>query len=168
VQSKGTIIELNNSTVGWIDLGLKVFGQLIFYGNQSYVSESIGNPPPYDITVQYSLDGKSQNVIQLAAGAYSVTDDPQYYQTQATINSYFEPIIAANQNQLQQPIGNFPIKPLITFDYQTAIQQYSVSYVANRDSGLNPKFAFDPMFSLVFINSEVAIFKVKANATFTG
>ena len=167
VQSKGTIIELNNSTVGWIDLGLKVFGQLIFYGNQSYVSESIGNPPPYDVTVQYSLDGKSQSVIQMAAGAYSVTDDPQYYNDQAAINNYFEPIITANLNQ-PQPIGNLPVKPLITFDYQTAIQQYSVSYIANRDSGLNPKFAFDPTFNLVFINSEVAIFKVKANATLTG
>ena len=167
VQSKGTIIELNSNTVGWIDVGLKVFGQLIFYGNKASASQSINNPPPYDITVKYSLDGKTQGQIQMAAGAYSVTDEPQFYQSQTSIDNYFKPIITTNQNQ-PQPIGNLPVKPLITFDYQKALQEYSVSYLANRDSGLDPKFACDPAFSLVFINSEVAIFKVKANANTIG
>lgn len=167
VQSKGTILEFNNNTVGWIDVGLKVFGQLIFYGDRSFVKESIGNPPPYDVTVRYSLGGKSQGQIQMAAGAYSVTDEPQFYQTQTSVDNYFKPIITTNQNQ-PQPIGNLPEKPLITFDYQKALREYSVSYIANRDSGLDPKFACDPAFSLVFINSEVAIFKVKANANTIG
>jgi hypothetical protein len=55
-----------------------------------------------------------------------------------------------------------------TFDYQAALQQYSVSYIANRDFELNPKFANDPKFNLVFINTEVAIFKVKANVNTAG
>ena len=167
VQSKGTIIELNDNTVAWIDEGLKVFGQLIFYGNHSTAEESNDNPPPYDVKVHYSLGGKSQGQIQMAAGAYSVTDEPKFYQTQTNIDDYFKPIITTNQNQ-PQPIGNLPEKPLITFDYQKALREYSVSYIANRDSGLDPKFACDPAFNLVFINSEVAIFKVKANANSTG
>jgi hypothetical protein len=167
VQCKGSIIELNSNTVGWIDVGLKVFGQLIFYGNKASASQSIGNPPPYDVNVKYSLDGKSRGQIQMAAGAYSVTNEPQFYQTQTSIDNYFKPIITTNQNQ-PQPIRNLPVKPLITFDYQKALREYSVSYIANRDSGLDPKFSCDPAFSLLFINSEVAIFKVKANANPTG
>jgi len=58
--------------------------------------------------------------------------------------------------------------PITTFDYQAAMQQYSVSYIANRDFELNPKFADDPAFNLVFINNEVALFKVKTNATLVG
>jgi hypothetical protein len=167
VQSKGTIIELNSNSVGWIDVGLKVFGQLIFYGNNASLSKSIENSPPNDIDVTFSLGGKSQGQIQMAAGAYSVTDEPQFYQTQTSIDNYFKPIITTNLNT-PQPIANLPVKSLITFDYQKALREYSVSYLANRDSGLDPKFACDPAFSLVFINSEVAIFKVKANTSPTG
>jgi hypothetical protein len=166
VESKGTIIQLNNSTVGLIDQGVKAFGQLIFYGNKSDVRQTTDNPPPYDVSVQYALDGKSQGQIQISASAYSVTDDLQFYKDEATINKYFNPIITANLNSTQQPIDNSPT--ITTFDYQAAMQQYSVSYIANRDFELNPKFADDPTFSLVFINSEVAIFKVKANVNIVG
>ena len=59
---------------------------------------------------------------------------------------------------------NQPVNLTITtFDYKAAIQANSIAYVANRDFELNPKFAEDPAFNLVFINNEVAIFKVKAN-----
>ena len=57
---------------------------------------------------------------------------------------------------------------MTTFDYKAALQANSVSYVANRDFGVNAKFADDPEFSLVFINNEVAIFKVRANINQTG
>jgi hypothetical protein len=52
---------------------------------------------------------------------------------------------------------------MTTFDYKAAIQANSVSYIADRDFELNTKFSDDPAFSLVFINNEVAIFKVRAN-----
>ena len=55
--------------------------------------------------------------------------------------------------------------PITTFDYKAAMQANSISYIANRDFELNPKFARDPAFNLVFINNDVAIFKVKANVT---
>jgi hypothetical protein len=52
------------------------------------------------------------------------------------------------------------------FNYRKDMQSYNVSYVACRlpeFSVIYPKFLKDPMFSLVFINSEVAIFKVNGN-----
>lgn len=50
--------------------------------------------------------------------------------------------------------------PITTFDYKTAMQQYNISYVANRNFALNPKFSADPKFTLAFSNDEVVIFKV--------
>ena len=38
---------------------------------------------------------------------------------------------------------------------------WNVSYIACRVPEMYPKFLRDPAFNLVFINSEVAIFKVK-------
>ena len=133
---------------------------MIFYGSKPDVSQTLNNPPPYNVNIQYSLNGSSQGKLEFSATTYSVTDSLQFYTDQATINKYFAPIIAANLQQ-QQPTGKSQIT---TFDYQTALKQYSVSYITNRNTELNPKFARDPTFSLVFINSEVAIFKVKANA----
>jgi hypothetical protein len=164
VESKGTIIQLSDNTVAWIDQGVKAFGQLIFYGNKPDVSQTLNNPPPYNVNVQYALNGSSQAKIEFSATTYSVTDNLQFYTDQATIDKYFAPIIAANLAP-QQLIGNSPIT---TFDYQTALKQYSISYIANRNTELNPKFAKDPTFSLVFINSEVAFFKVNADANPVG
>jgi len=164
VQSKGTIIPTSDITVAWIDQGVKAFGQLIFLGNKPDVSRTLDNPPPFNVNLLYALNGGSNGKIEFLATTYSVTDSTQFYTDQASIDKYFAPIIAANL-QSQQPTGNSPIT---TFDYQAALRQYLVSYVANRNIELNPKFARDPAFSLVFINSEVAIFKVNANANSTG
>ncbi len=164
VESKGTIIQLSDNTVAWIDQGVKAFGQLIFYGNKPDVSQTLNNPPPYNVNVQYSLNGSSHAKIEFSATTYSVTDNLQFYTDQATIDNYFAPIIAANMAP-QQLLGNLPIT---TFDYQTALKQYSISYIANRNTELNPKFAKDPKFSLVFINSEVAFFKVNMDANPAG
>jgi hypothetical protein len=64
-----------------------------------------------------------------------------------------------------QNLPTVPALPITNFDYKSALQQYNVSYVVNLDSELNPKYADDPEFSLAFINPEVTIFKVEANAT---
>ncbi len=166
LESKGSIIQLSNSTVAWIDEGVKAFGQLIFNGNKPDVSQTIDNAPPYDVSVQYALNGKSQGQIQMSASAYSVTDDLQFYVDQATITKYFNPKITDNLNSPYQIIyqKNGKLPPIDNFDYQAAMQQWNISYIANRAIELNPKFAGDPQIDLVFINSEVAIFKVKSNA----
>ena len=94
------------------------------------------------------------------ASAYSVTDSLQYYTNDDTINKYFNPIIAANLNSTQT-VSTSEFKE--TFDYRHAIQYYDVSYIACRNPEIEAKFIRDPAFNLVFINSEVAIFKVNGN-----
>ena len=60
-------------------------------------------------------------------------------------------------------MGNPADLPLDVFNYQQALIDQKVSYVAVRDSDSIPRFAKDPLFSLVFINNEVAIFQVRKN-----
>lgn len=157
VQSKGTQIPYNdNITVGMIDEGVKAFGQLIF--NVKPYNAQVLNGFPSIIKLQYNLEGKSQGEIQISASAYSVTDDLQFYKDDVTENSYFNKIITDNLNSTQTPT-DLPFEQ--TFDYRAEMQNHSVSYIACRDPEIEAKFIRDPSFSLVFINSEVAIFKVK-------
>jgi hypothetical protein len=50
--------------------------------------------------------------------------------------------------------------PLTCIDYQAAIQEWNISYIAIRDFTQISRFSNDPLFSLVFKNDQVAIFKV--------
>ncbi len=158
IQSKGVEIPYeNNSTIALLDEGVKAFGQLIFDKNQPII-ERIWPENPCLIGLQYDLQKMSQGEFQISASAYSVTDNLAVYQTPETKEDYFNKIITENLNSSQKPISD---QPLDVFDYQKAMQDWSVSYIALRDSELIPKFAKDPAFSLVFINDAVAVFMVK-------
>ena len=98
--------------------------------------------------------------IQLWVGVFSVTDNPAVYQDPETKASYINKILADNLNSYLKR-EKLRICPLDVFDYQKAIKDKEISYIACRDSDVIPKFANDPAFSLVFINDEVAIFMVK-------
>ena len=50
---------------------------------------------------------------------------------------------------------------LEVFDYRSELAFWNISYVALRDLGQLSRFSKDPTFSLVFINNEVAIFRVR-------
>jgi hypothetical protein len=164
IESKGYQVSYPDMrTVCMIDEGVKAFGQLIFNVNQPAVN--VLPVAPRIIDLQYNLQGKSQAQLQISASAYSVTDNLQYYKDSTTVANHFAPMIAANLNTNQTPT-NTPFKQ--TFDYQAEIQNHSVSYIACRVPEMFPKFQRDPTFSLVFINSEVAIFKVNGNLNQNG
>jgi hypothetical protein len=157
VQSKGTQIPYNdNVTVGMIDEGVKAFGQLIF--DIKPYNTKVTNGFPATIQIQYNLEGKSQGEIQISASAYSVTDNLSFYKDPATINSYFATIMTENLNSSPTPKD---IKFEQVFNYRAEIQNYSISYIVCRVTEMYPKFLKDPLFDLVFINSELAIFKAK-------
>ena len=67
-------------------------------------------------------------------------------------------IYLAELSNASPPLNN---NDLIVFNYQKALTTLNVSYIACRVPEMYPKFLRDPAFSLVFINTEVAIFKVK-------
>ena len=153
LQTKGELIDRGN-TVGFLDEGAKVLGQLIFAEKQPKVY--VGGPE-----LLYNLKGDPKEHIQILIGVFPVTDDPAVYQDPETKANYMNKILAANLNSPQKKDVDFSDLPLDVFDYQKAITDMGISYVACRDSELIPKFANDPAFSLVFINGEVAIFMVK-------
>jgi hypothetical protein len=134
---------------------MKECGQLIFVENQPKVS-SFNSENPCITELSYNLQGKSSAEIQMLVGIYPVSEND--IQNQASLNK----TLMDNVQNAQKPAVSLPIA---AFDYKAAMQADSISYIANRDFELNPKFAEDPAFNLVFINNEVAIFKVKANVT---
>ena len=74
-------------------------------------------------------------------------------------------IFLSELSQVPPPIND---KDFVAFDYRKALTTWDVSYIACRVPEMYPKFLLDPAFSLVFINSEVAIFKVNGNLNQNG
>jgi hypothetical protein len=155
LNSQGEFLQPSGNTVAMLDVGMKECGQLIFVENQPKVS-SFNSENPCITELSYNLQGKSSAEIQMLVGIYPVSEND--IQNQASLNK----TLMDNVQNAQKPAVSLPIA---AFDYKAAMQADSISYIANRDFELNPKFAEDPAFNLVFINNEVAIFKVKANVT---
>ena len=158
LNSQGEFLQPSGNTVAMLDVGMKECGQLIFVENQPEIS-LFNSENPCVTELSYNLQGKTTAEIQMLVGIYQVSEND--IQNQASLSK----TITDNVQTAQKLTVALP---MTTFDYQAAIQANSISYIANRDFELNPKFAGDPAFNLVFINNEVAIFKVKANATLVG
>jgi hypothetical protein len=158
VNSKGKVQALQNNTIALVDEGVKAFSQLIFKKEQPNV-DLVNRENPCIFSLDYNLQGKAKAEIQMGVSAYSVSDDPEIYQSRESKDEYFNDIIISNLNSYQEQIPDSP--SLDVFDYQKAVNNWNISYIACRDSEIRPKFAKDPVFSLVFINDEVAIFYVE-------
>ncbi len=156
VNSKGKVTATPQSnTIGLLDEGVKALSQIIFTKEQPRV-DVVNLDNPCILELLHNLQGKSKGEIQLSVGVFSVTNNQTVYEDPETKTSYINDILSANL-KTQEPVD----LPLDVFDYKKAVKDWSISYVACRDSALLPKFANDPLFSLVFINDEVAIFMVK-------
>jgi hypothetical protein len=154
VETKEAYIPYNDEvTAAFVDIGTKSFGQLIFSTRPA--NNSIENSK---IQLTYSLEGKSQAQIQILATAYSESNNEAYYSSPEARGAYFTPILVANLANALEPIQD--TVQLTVFDYSVELKARSVAFIACRDAEVNQKFRKDPLFSLVFINKEVAIFKV--------
>ena len=164
LETKGVQVSFQGPTVAFLDEGAKVLGQLVFVESQPL------QPGP---ELLYTLNGKGKTEIQLWASVFSISDDPAIYADQELKASFLDGIISGNVGSYQtkekapdsQETEDRPLvvfdRSLAVFDYRAALFEWDVSYVAVRDLVLMPKFVKDPAFSLVFINDEVAVFKVK-------
>jgi hypothetical protein len=157
VPSKGKVQAMQNKTIALLDEGVKAFSQLIFDKEQPNV-KLINPENPCIFELDYNLQGKAKMDVQISLTAYSVTDDLRFYQDPEITADYFNKIITENLNSSQKPISELPLE---VFDYQKAVNDWNISYIACRDSEIIPKFAGDSAFSLVFINNDVAIFMAK-------
>jgi hypothetical protein len=157
INSQGVFQQPFNNTLAMLDIDMKICGQLIFAQTQLTIN-NFSPQNPCITQLSYNLQGRSRAEIQILVGIYAVSEsDIQNPMSPSGLRG----VLSAN---LQNP-KTVPDLPITTFDYKVALREYNISYIANRDFDLNRKYADDPEFSLVFMNSEVAIFKVEANAT---
>jgi hypothetical protein len=174
VQSKGNqTVNNDNRTFGMFDEPVKVLGQLIFIKNQPSVTvvdttivSDAGNVTQRRVHLVYTFEGKQSAKIQISASAYSVSDDLKIYNNETTKNSFLSNQMTLNLNP--NKTADYSADWMQVFNYRLEMQSYNVSYIACRNLEMYPKFLMDPSFSLVFINSEVAIFKVNGNLNQNG
>ena len=174
LQTKGTIppiISEDHSYMGLVDMGMKTIGQLIFSSPQSR-PEIISLPQdkqysPIDIT--YLLDAQTNMEFSYSMGVYQYTDD-QLGSIQAGALTFEELVKENTQTYLAELSKVPPAKnpDFYVFDYKKDMAHWGVSYIACRFPDMYAKYLGDPSFSLVFINNEVAIFKVKGNLSQDG
>ena len=155
IYSAGSFRQPFNNTLAIVDYNLKECGQLIFAQEQPQIS-NINLQNPCITQLSYNLEGKTQVEIQILVGLFQVTQNDI---ENASSTMGLLGILKANL----QNLPSVPDLPITTFNYKAAMQEFNISYVANREFNLNPKYTDDPAYSLVFINNEVAIFKVEAN-----
>jgi hypothetical protein len=153
LQTKGVLID-RGKTVGFLDEGAKVLGQMIFSEKQPRIYQ---NGPE----LLYSLDSGQEENVEILVGVFSITDDPAVYRDPETKARLINGILDGDLTTAMDKVADLPLD---VFDYQKALREWNVSYVACRDSEIIPKLARDPAFSLVFINGEVAVFMVKRSS----
>ena len=157
--TKGQFIEDNGSTVGQIDKFYDVQGQIIFTQGTPLARNvsSYGQGP---LELDYNLGAKNAAQMTFSVGLYEFKPEKGL-----TLQSPDSDWMAFGKTMLDSYFSNYTQSvnkpaPMDVFDYKTGLSSQNVSYIAVRDSEQIPRFARDPLFSLVFINNEVAIFQV--------
>jgi hypothetical protein len=154
-----------SNTIGFLAKDMNAFGQIIFNKNLPLVSSKVYTELYFtEVRLDYNLNGGKQAEIQMSLTTYSVTDDQKIYRDPETCNDFFDRQIALNLEPEKR--DNLPL--LTPFDYQAELKTNNINYVAvpsyyeeEVKAEMKLKFANDPLFNLVFINNEVAIFEVK-------
>jgi len=153
------------NTIGFVAEDVSAFGQVIFdqsiplVNSRAYPELCFTN-----VRLDYNLDGKQQAKIQMSLTTYSVTNDRKIYSDDEALSDFFNQQIALNLEP--ETRDNSPL--LTPFDYQAELKINNINYIAipsyyeaEVKAEMKLKFANDPLFNLVFISDEVAIFEVK-------
>jgi hypothetical protein len=159
-------VRNDNVTIVMLDEPVKVLGQLIFKANQPVKPTINQTGDQCRVILQYALEGKQVAEIQILASAYSISDDLGLYRDEMRKVSFLEILIADNLNPNQPPTETKNWEQV--FNYRLELQSYNVAYIACRNVEMYDKFEKDPLFSRVFNNSEVEIFKVNWNLNQNG
>jgi len=153
------------NTLGFLAEGVKAFGQIIFNQNLPDFNVKPQNKlGSTEVYLDYNLAGQKQTEIQMSATTYSVTDDSALYVDKQAFNDFFNKQITLNL----EPEGRNDLPLPAPFNYQAELKINGLDYIVVPayyeeacEADMKLKFANDPLFNLVFINNEVAIFEVK-------
>jgi hypothetical protein len=159
-------IQERSNTIGFLAEGVKAFGQIIFNQNLLPKKNPVFNPSlgSTQVSLDYTLGTTSQAEIDFSITTYSLTNNPACYADDKAISNYLNPQIEANMQP--ETLSSLPLP--VPFNYATALKTNGLDYVVipsyyeeSCQAPMKLKFANDPLFNLVFINHEVAIFEVK-------
>ena len=149
-KSRGFPLQHANS-IAIIDNTVHEISQIIFpegkLGSDILMQE---NPDSYQLI--FNLQGNSTSKITFFVGLYEF--NPDFESNQA---NYWNSLL---ENKSKRYLDKTLDLPLNCFDYQTAIKDWNISYIALRSFEAIPRFSDDSMFALVFKNEKVAIFKI--------
>jgi hypothetical protein len=161
LHTKGISLQVENTTA-LVDNNMRVIGQLIFTAGQPetrvYTSEN-----PSSLELLYNLGGKFEAEMQFFVGVYQYRSNPNL--TEKAQADYIQNLIANNTKSYLNKVSDLPLD---IFDYRVSIIDWNISYILLRDPESIPRFANDPLFSLVFINKDVAVLMVKRSFNQTG
>jgi len=152
------------NTIGFVAENVNAFGQIIFEKNLPMVnSRAYAELGSTEVRLDYNLADKKQVNIQMSLTTYSATNDKKMYRSEFS-SDFFDKQIVLNLEPESR--DNLPL--FIPFNYQTELKINNIKYVVvpsyyekEVKADMKLKFANDPLFNLVFINDEVAIFEVK-------
>jgi hypothetical protein len=154
-QSRGIQMQYANS-IAWLDESIHGFSQIVFSQEQQLGDTVIIQENPHFLELVYDLKGKASVKIEFYVGFFnylslSENDKPDF------INR----VMAKDTESCFIQVSDLPLE---YFDYQKAIRDWNVSFIAVRNMDFITRFVEDPMFNLVFKNSEVAVFQVRNSA----
>lgn len=154
-------VGANHVYVAFIDQSMKSIGHIMFPDRQSRPSSIKTDASPVELV--YALDGKRSAEFSYFMGVYQYTDEDIRKINKGELS--FEQIIESKDPNETVEDARFWV-----FDYREELINHKVSYVVlaiddndipeKTEIEVNDKFRYDPLFSLVFINEEVAIYKV--------
>jgi hypothetical protein len=154
-----------SDTMGFLAKNVNAFGQIIFGQHVPMVNSREYTELDFtEVRLDYNLDGKKQVKIQSSLTTYPITNDKRMYGDTEIFADFFNKQIALNLEP-----ENRDILPLLApFNYKTELKINNINYIVvpsyyeeDCKAEMKLKFANDPLFNLVFINDEVAIFEVR-------
>jgi hypothetical protein len=147
-QTRSQLVADNNTSIDLLDPYFPVGCQLVFLSEQPAFTLADDN-----LTIICPLDNQSEAVVNFFVGTFEYPYYGENAQTYTARQTMFT-------DNLQTYIAKVSDLPLESFDYRRAITDLNASYIALRDPSQLSRFAKDPLFSLSFINEEVAIFQI--------
>jgi hypothetical protein len=152
-QTRGNLALGNGDFATLDDPSVNVAGQLIF----PKTMPTVRNASRDSFEINYNLTPNSNAEVSFYV---SVFEYPALNSQEATQTGLQEKFIA-NTKSYTQKSGDAPLDVL---DYRQALEKLNVSYVALRDFSQQERFANDPIFTLEYVNEEVAIFRVNTHS----
>jgi hypothetical protein len=149
LHARGKILQ-SEKTVGVLDEGAKICGQVIFEG-KTPVTKLFTTENPTCMELFYNVENTRKMEIKMVVGGFEV---------EKVQGRYIQSLLSTMTNLWFMKEEN--ATSINIFDYREVIRQKGISFFAfKRKEYPVEKFLNDPLFNLVFINDNIAIFEVR-------